>query len=102
MPWGRTPRPRPTGPSPSAEQRKAAQAMLWRFDQIRAWKKAVNDEAWRQATADGSRRCGPDQFDAAKARLEASGVKRPPEAWFAELQEAARWLAQLPREAGAD
>jgi hypothetical protein len=101
MPRVRTRKPRAASPNPSPELRKAARAMLWRFDQIRAWKEAVNVEAWRQAAADGSHHCDPARFEAAEAGLEASGVKRPPEAWFAELQEAMRWLARLPPEAEA-
>ena len=102
MPKARTPRPRAARPTRTPEQRLAAEAMLWRFAQIRAWKEAVNVEAWRQAAADGSHRCGPPEFDAAGARLEASGVKRPPEAWFEEAQEALKWLARQARQADPD
>ena len=71
--------------------------MLWRFGRIRDWNDTVHREAWRQAAADGSHRCGCAEFDAAEARLEAAGVKRPPEDWFEELREARQWLArQVP------
>ena len=96
MPRVRTPTPR-AARNTKPEAREAGRAMLWRFGQIRAWKEAVHAEAWRQAIADGSHRCGPDQFDAAGARLIAAGVKRPPEDWFDELREARQWLArQVP------
>ncbi len=76
--------------------------MLWRFGQIRVWKEAVHVEAWRQASADGSPHCGPERFAAAAARLQASGLKRPPEDWFDELQQAQKWLARQARQADPD
>lgn len=93
MPRIRTPTPR-AARTVTPEAREAARAMLWRFGQIREWKKAVHREAWRQAAADGSHRCGCAEFDAAGARLEAAGVKRPPEDWFDELRETLQCLAR--------
>ena len=97
MPRTRPARPRSTQARPSPAARKAALAMLRRFDRIRDWKDAVHKEAWRQAYADGSRHCHGEKYEAAGARLEAAGVKRPPEAWFAELKTVLRLLAEEDR-----
>ena len=94
MPQGRTPRPRRPKAAVTPAARREALAMIWRLEQIRAWKDAVHKEAWRQAGADGSHRCGCAEFDAAEARVEAAGLKRPPEAWFEEIAEVCRIIAE--------
>ena len=78
MPSHRPPRPaRRAAPSP--ELIDAVARMLAVLD----FKDACHERAWAKARADGSRRCGEAEFDAAEAEVIASGHARPPESWFA-------------------